>query len=189
VAHFDTPAVSVGAGPAVIVVAAKGGITLYERGDERRLIEGEPVVHALAVTPGWVYYSTPGAVKRVSLHGSVPEIVRQAADLAVFAMTANSTHVFWAEVRPEQELWRAADVGGKPEKLCWLRQAAVRIAADANVVYVAMRGGLLEVPVSGGDPKEIQRVDDSVLGIAFDDTRLCWSTAGKPAILCQSRPR
>lgn len=189
VAHFDTPAVSVGAGPAVIAVAVKGGITLYERGDERRLIEGEPVVHALAVTPGWVYYSTPGAVKRASLHGGPPEVVRQAADLNVSAMTANSTHVFWAEAAPERELWRAADVGGTPEKLCWLRGLSFRIAADERFVYIAVRGGLLEVPVAGGDAKELQRVDDRVLGVAFDDTRLCWSTADDPAILCQSRPR
>jgi hypothetical protein len=184
VARFVSWAPVLAAAQDALVAADASRLSIHSRGSERQLVEGEPVVHALGVTQDWVYYSVPGAVKRVSRDGGAPDTVRAVANLNVQGMAVNPTHVFWAEQQPEREMWRAAFSGGGAEKVAWLPELALHLAADERFVYAGAFTALFQVAVGGGTPHELARAARATQ-VAADDRRICWASYDAQQIVCQ----
>jgi len=183
-ASFSAWGLPLAAGRDLLAAAMPGRISVYGSGPTKPVADGEPVVNALRVAGDWVYYSVPGALKRVSPSGQGGEIVRQVPRMSVMRMTANTTHLFWAEELPERELWRAPLSGGPAEKVAWLPDLAIGLAADDRFVYVGTQRAILQAPVGGGDVSERARAGKAPQ-LAVDERQLCWASYDSGQILCQ----
>jgi hypothetical protein len=166
-----------------VLVMATTQMAAYRGGATTPLADGA-LIDAVVVTPPWVYYSVAGAVKRVPLGGGAAETIRTVPDLRTYDMGANATHVFWAEQEPEHELWRVALAGGDAEKVAWLPELPMQIAADDRAVYLGTWHAIYEVDVAGGTPRQRARAARATQ-MAMDDRRLCWASYDEQQVVCQ----
>jgi hypothetical protein len=153
-------------------------------GNPTVMVDGLDQPRAVTVNGSSVYYADATDVFSVGAAGGMPHTYE--AQQYAYAITADSTHVFWTSGLDNGAVFQGTTKGGLPIALARNQFYPNAITSDAkNVFYTVGQGGgghVMRVPIGGGAPVALASGQAYPTSIAVNSTHVFWVNFGTGTI-------